>query len=80
MYNKKLTFKPRLFKEEIKQFDNCLSFAAIYITNRLLTKTEGNRFITDLEALILKYEDSVDFSHIGFPLNWRELLVKVNNK
>ena len=53
LYNKKLTFKPRLFKEDSKKFDNQFIFAAITIIERLLTKTEGNRFITDLEALIL---------------------------
>jgi abortive infection bacteriophage resistance protein len=80
LYNKHLTFKPRLFKEERKKFNNQLTFAAIYITQRLLTRTEGNRFITDLESLILEYEDNIDFSHIGFPLDWRELLSKLNDQ
>nr|WP_281352589.1 Abi family protein [Cytobacillus depressus] len=80
LYNKKLTFKPRLFKEERKQFDNQLTFAAIYITQRLLTKTEGIRFITDLEALISEYEEDIDFSCMGLPSNWRELLIKINNQ
>lgn len=80
LYNKKLTFKPRLFKEEMKQFDNRFAFAAIYIIQRLLTKDEGQRFITDLQALILEYEDSLEFSHIGFPSNWDELLSKIKNQ
>ena len=80
LYNKQLTFKPRLFKEEIKQFSNRYTYAAIYITERLLTKTEGNRFIMDLEALISEYEEDIDFSHIGFPSKWKELLKKVNSK
>ncbi|MDQ1005227.1 abortive infection bacteriophage resistance protein [Neobacillus niacini] len=80
VYNKKLTFKPRLFREESKQFDNQLIFAAIYIIQRLLTKTEGNRFITDLEALVLEYEDEIEFTQIGFPSNWMELLSKINSK
>lgn len=80
LYNKKLTFKPRLFKEESKQFDNQLIFAAIYIIQRLLTRAEGNRFIIDLEAFVLEYEDDIDFMHIGFPSNWRELLSKINSK
>ncbi|WP_077210389.1 Abi family protein [Bacillus dakarensis] len=78
LYNKKLTFKPRLFKEEFKQFDNEFIFAAIYIMKRLLTRTESQRFMTDLEALVHEYEDPIEFSHIGFPLNWRELLSKIN--
>lgn len=80
LYNKKLTFKPRLFKEEQKLFDNWYLFSAIFITQRLLSKTEGKRFITDLEALISEYEDSIDFSHIGFPSNWSVLLIQINNK
>jgi abortive infection bacteriophage resistance protein len=80
LYNKKLTFRPRLFKEESKHFDNQLTFAAIYIIQRLLTKTEGNRFMTDLEALVLEYEDDIEFTHIGFPSNWMELLSKINSK
>ncbi|MFX3623767.1 MAG: Abi family protein [Ectobacillus sp.] len=78
LYNKKLTFQPRLFREEKKLLDNRYVFVAIYIIQRLLTKTEGTRFCTDLEALILEYEDYVDFSHIGFPKNWGEILSKVN--
>ncbi|WP_375090083.1 Abi family protein [Peribacillus sp. RS7] len=80
LYNKKLTFKPRLFKEEVKKFDNRFTFAAIYIIQRLLTKDEGRRFITDLHALILEYEDSLEFPHIGFPSDWDELLSKINNQ
>jgi abortive infection bacteriophage resistance protein len=80
LFNKHLTFKPRLFKEEKNLFDNQLIFAAIYIIIRLLTKTEGTRFITDLEALIFEYEEIVDFTHIGLPVNWRELLINLNNK
>lgn len=80
LYNKKLKFKPRLFREELTHFDNQQIFAAIYITERLLNKTEGLRFITDLDVLILEYEDVIDFLHIGFPLNWRELLTNLNNQ
>nr|WP_295975492.1 Abi family protein [uncultured Bacillus sp.] len=79
LYNKKLTFIPKLFKKERNEFDNWHIFAAIYIIQRLLNKTEGNRFITDLEVLISEYEDYIDFSHIGFPPNWKELLTNVNN-
>lgn len=39
-----------------------------------LTITEGNRFITDLDALISEYEDSIDFLN-----NWKELLMKAKN-
>ena len=79
LYNKKLTFKPRLFKEDSKKFDNQFIFAAITIIERLLTKTEGNRFITDLEALILEYEEFLEFSYIGFPTNWKDILDRINN-
>lgn len=80
LYNKKLTFKPRLFKEESKQFNNDLTFASIYITQRLLTKNEGTRLITDLKALIYEFEDVLEFEHLGFPSNWTELLSNLNSK
>lgn len=80
LYNNKLMFKPRLFKEDHKLFDNDLTFAAIYIIQRLLTKNEGNRLITNLEALIHEYEDALEFEHIGFPSIWTELLSNLNNK
>jgi abortive infection bacteriophage resistance protein len=80
LYNKKLTFTPKFFKEEVSQFDARFTFAAIYVAQRLLTKTEGLRMITDLEALISEYKDSIDFSQIGFSPNWNELLNNLNNK
>ncbi len=80
LYNKNLTFKPRLFKEERKNINNNKLFAAIYIAIRLLTKVEGNRFITDLEALILEYENHVDFTYIGLPFEWKELLLIINSR
>lgn len=80
LYNKHLTFKPRLFKEEAKQFSNRNTYAAIFITERLLNKTEGSRFITDLDALISEYEGDIDFAHIGFPSNWKALLEKLNEQ
>lgn len=80
IYNKKLTFKPRLYKEDRKQIDNQYIFSAIVIIQRLLPPTEGRRFRTDLEALIIKYEDSINYSHIGFPVNWIDLLENISNK
>ena len=61
LYNKKLTFKPKLFKKERHRFDDWYIYVAIYIIQRLLTKTESNRFITDLETLISEYEDHIRF-------------------
>lgn len=40
LYNKKLPFNPLLFREDIKTIDNLFIFAAIYITQRLLTETD----------------------------------------
>ncbi|MCM3164127.1 MULTISPECIES: Abi family protein [Bacillaceae] len=75
LYNKKLTFRPRLFKEDLKRFNNQKIYAAIYIIQRLLTREESRRFIIDLEALILEYDENIDFLHIGFPTNWKENLI-----
>ncbi|MFY3791684.1 Abi family protein [Ureibacillus sp. MALMAid1270] len=80
IYNKHLTFKPRLFKEDSKYFNNKHIYGAIYIMVRLLTKREGSRFIMDLDALISEYEEHIDFSHIGFPVNWKEILGKYNSE
>jgi len=79
LYNKKLTLRPKLFKDVLKQIDNQYIFADIYVIERLLTKTEGLRFITDLGALIDEYEEYIQFQHIGFPENWKELLETANN-
>ena len=80
LYNKHLIFTPRLFKEESRQFSNRYIYVVIYITQRLLIKTEGSRFIIDLVALISEYEEDIDFAHIGFPSNWKELLENLNKK
>lgn len=80
LYNKELTFKPSLFKEDKKLFDNNFIFSAIYIILRLLTKNEGTRLLTDLEALIHQYEDALEFEYIGFPSNWKVLLTNLNSK
>jgi hypothetical protein len=45
----------------MRQIDNRMTYAAIYIIQRLLTRTDGNRFVTDLEALILAFEDDIYF-------------------
>jgi abortive infection bacteriophage resistance protein len=79
LYNKRLTFEPKLFRDDFKHFGNQYIFSAIYITERLLSKTEGNRFIMDLDALISEYEEYIDFALIGFPSNWKELLGNLNN-
>lgn len=80
LYDKHLTFKPKLFRNESEQFSNKYIYAAIYITLRLLTKTEGSRFIADLDALTQEYEEFINFDYIGFPSNWKELLEKLNSK
>ncbi len=80
LYNKRLTFKPRLFKEEKAQINNNRIFAAIHVMQRLISKTEGNRFITNLAVLISEYEEHIDFLNIGFPNNWTELLTNLQTK
>ncbi|MGQ4667818.1 Abi family protein (plasmid) [Metabacillus halosaccharovorans] len=75
LYNKKLIFKPRLFKEDLRRFSNQKVYAAIYIIQRLLTKVERQRFLIELETLIDEYEEYIDHSHIGFPSNWKEHLL-----
>lgn len=80
LYNKRLTFKPKLFTQEKRFIDNERLFSAVYIIVKLLNKTEGSRFITDLEALMLEYENVIDFTRIGFTGQWRDQLVAVNSR
>jgi abortive infection bacteriophage resistance protein len=80
LYNKRLTFEPKLFKEEQRQFQNKYIFAAVYIITRLLSKTEGLRMITELEALVTQYESEIEFQYIGFKSNWKEQLEKINTQ
>ncbi|MFU8692702.1 Abi family protein (plasmid) [Rossellomorea sp. FS2] len=77
LYNKPLTFKPLLFKEDSRQFSNQQIYAAIYIITRLLSKVEGDRFIRDLDALISAYEEDISFDAIGFPSNWKYFLERL---
>ncbi|MCA1320352.1 Abi family protein [Bacillus tianshenii] len=80
LYNKKLTFKPRMFKEDKKNIDSQKLFAAIHIIQRLLIKSEGQQFVQDLESLVKEYSEDINYLHIGFPQDWKEILLKVNNK
>ncbi|MBA4538403.1 hypothetical protein H1Z61_14995 [Bacillus aquiflavi] len=69
-----------MFKEDSKRFDNDYIFAVIFIIERLLTKSDGLNFITNIETLIEENTEYTDFHHLGFPENWKELLEKVNHK
>jgi abortive infection bacteriophage resistance protein len=74
IYNKNLTFKPMLFRNERKTINNQKIFAAIYVAKRLLTKQDGDRVQTSLEALIDEYEEQIDLNCLGFKENWKDLL------
>lgn len=39
-----------------------------------------NVFVVELETLIGEYADSIDMNLIGFPENWREILLRLNPK
>lgn len=69
-----------MFKDEQKQFNNHYIFAVVYVIERFLTKEEGTTFLTELEALVEEYEDYIQFEHIGFPNNWKDLLTNIINK
>jgi abortive infection bacteriophage resistance protein len=75
-------FKEREIKDQssAKLANRSSGVISFYIIQRLIVKIGGNRFITDLEALIFEYEDDIDFLHIGFPSNWRELLSNIHNQ
>lgn len=80
IYYKKLPFRPLLFRNEKSEIDNHKFFSALYVATRLITKLEGDRLLTELEALINEFEEQIDLSCLGIPLNWKDLLSKNINK
>lgn len=74
LYNKNLTTKPRLFKEDYRDFSNNKVFAPIFIMRRLISSPDDWRsFLTKLDALIEQNMDVIELSCIGFPVNWNNL-------
>jgi len=36
----------------------------------------NNTFVTNISSIITEYSDSIKLEHIGFPLNWKQQLIK----
>lgn len=78
LYNKSLTIKFKLYRDAVnKGLRNDTIFTAIYIMGKLTKdKREWRTLIANLKGLIEQYE-KVDISLMGFPVNWEELLEKI---
>ena len=78
LYNKSLTIKFKLHRDaRNKGLRNDTVFTAIYIMGKLTKdKKEWRTLIANLKGLIEQYE-KVDISLMGFPVNWEELLEKI---
>lgn len=74
-YNKKLTIKPIIHKNDIaKGIKNDQLFSILFIIKQLSKDTkEWDGFVTNLEALIEAY-DVVEIRLMGFPEKWKEIL------
>ena len=78
IYNKKLTIRPRLFKQDYERgINNETLFAVLLIIGRLIRgKMEWRTFVINLKALIEKYEE-VDVKLMGFLDNWEDILENI---
>ena len=76
LYNAKMPKTPILYKEYTeKRIGNNRVFATLICIKHLLKDNEKwEIFVGDLEELINKY-DNVRISTMGFPENWKELLI-----
>lgn len=76
LYGKRLILSPKLFESDKKHGIKAEKlFAAIYVMSRLCRDNrEWDSFVSNLYALIDKYEGYINLNLIGFPENWNELL------
>ncbi len=75
LYNKRLVVKLLLETKDAKLVSNDKLFGVIFVLKKISTsKNEWLSFKTKLEALVEEYNDTIELEHIGFPLNWRDLL------
>jgi len=76
LYNAKMSKRPILYKEYTEiGISNSRVFAVLLCMKQLLKDDmHWGFFVQDLEALIDKY-DEIDIKTMGFPENWKELLL-----
>lgn len=76
LYNAKLSKTPILYKEytEAKIGNNRVFGALLCMKQLLKDDTHWNQYVNAIETLIKKYE-KVDVKTMGFPNNWKELLM-----
>lgn len=77
-YNRSIPKAVPLFtRDKQHSIDPSSLFAVFLILKRLILKEEQwCRVLLELESLFLEFSDSVDISRIGFPHNWKDILLK----
>jgi len=78
LYNRKLEISPKLFKKDKKIgiINNTVFSMSIIIGRLLKDKKEWNEYVTNLSALLEKYQ-VVDIELLGFPKDWEVILREV---
>ena len=76
LYNAKLSKTPLLYKEYLEAgIGNNRMFGILLCMKHILKNdSRWNLYVQDIETLIDKYE-KVDIKTMGFPKNWKELLL-----
>ncbi len=76
IYNAKFTKRPMMYKQDLEQcIDNSKMFAVLLCISRLIV--HDNKWFNTLDQIELLFEKYyvVKLSAIGFPHNWKELLI-----
>lgn len=76
LYNAKLSKIPMMYKEYLRAgIENNRIYAVLLCMKYMLSNDDRwNQFVDNMELLFEKYEN-VKISTMGFPENWKELLV-----
>ena len=78
LYNTEFNPPARFTKQFLRRHpeikNNSLFAYALVLVKRLPDETMKKSLIRDLSIVIEKYEDDIDLSKIGFPINYEELL------
>lgn len=65
-----LTPKSSIYQMDRKLFSQILMLKYLYPDKEIW----NNRFVNEIETLINEYQSDISLKHIGFPVNWKELL------
>ncbi|MBQ8292859.1 MAG: Abi family protein [Bacilli bacterium] len=75
IYNTHMISIPKTPKNYSFKFTKTLFSYLLVMKELLCWKTDWKNFVIELEALIEEYSEDIDLNRMGFPTNWRELLL-----